>query len=363
MSEPALRAGAATPPSLPASDLDHVLRHTEGVWSDLRGARVFITGGTGFFGRWLAESFVAANRALQLGAEAIVLTRDPDAAARRMPDAAADRSVRFVRGDVRDFAFPHDRATHVIHGATTASAALNAERPSEMFSTIVDGTRRTMDYASDCGARRVLLLSSGAVYGVQPPALEHVDEDYAGGPNPLDPGQAYAEGKRAAELAATLAARSAGFELSVARCFAFVGPGLPLDAHFAIGNFIRDAMRGGPIRLTGDGTPYRSYQYPADLMIWLWTLLVRGPAGRAYNVGSDHAVQLYDLAHLIADLAPTRCEVVRALEPDLSRPAARYVPCTRRAERELGLTERITLPDAIERTMRWHQSRHVSSQP
>jgi dTDP-glucose 4,6-dehydratase len=223
-----------------------------------------------------------------------------------------------------------------------------------MLDTIVNGTRRTMNFAAERGAKRVLHLSSGAVYGVQPPTLECVSEEFAGAPDPLDPLQAYAEGKRASELIAAIVAREAGFDLSVARCFAFVGPGLPLHAHFAIGNFIRDALEGGPIRVNGDGTPFRSYQHPADLMIWLWTMLVRAPKDRAYNVGSERAISIYDLARLIADLAPHRCEVVRAITPDPACPAPRYVPCTRRAERELGLVERIPLIDAIERTLRWH---------
>lgn len=347
-------ASTAQARALPADDLDHVLRHTGDVWPRLADARLFVTGGTGFFGRWLVESFVAANREFALNARAMILTRDPEAATGRMPIAARDPAVRFVRGDVRSFEFPSYSPTHVIHGATSASAALNAQRPLEMLETIIGGTRRTMEFAVECGARRVLHLSSGAVYGVQPPSLECVSEDYPGGPDPLDPHQAYAEGKRTSELVAAIAARESGFDLSVARCFAFVGPGLPLHAHFAVGNFIRDALEGGPIRIAGDGTPFRSYQHPADLMIWLWTLLVRGPRDRAYNVGSEHAISIHDLARLIADLAPRPCEVVRALTPDPFRPPARYVPCTRRAERELGLVERIPLAESIERTMRWH---------
>lgn len=341
--------------ALPREDVDHILTHTANMWPYLANATLFVTGGTGFFGRWLIESFVAANREFALDARAWILTRDPEAAMRRMPAATGDAAVRLVRGDVRDFAFPAFSPTHVIHGATSTSAALNAQRPLEMLDTIVGGTRRTMDFARARGARRVLHLSSGAVYGVQPPTLERVSEDYAGGPDPLDPRQAYAEGKRTSELIASIAGDEGGFELSVARCFAFVGPGLPLHAHFAIGNFIRDALEGGPIRIAGDGTPFRSYQHPADLMIWLWTLLVRGPHGRAYNVGSEHAISIEDLAHLIADLAPRPCDVVRAVEPDLSRPSPRYVPCTRRAQEELGLVERISLTDAIERTIRWHR--------
>jgi len=343
--------------ALPREDLDHILRHTDRVWPELASASVFVTGGTGFFGRWLVESFAAANQEFALNARVVVLTRDPDAATRRMPVVSRDPAIQFVRGDVRDFAFPSFSPTHVIHGATSTSATLNAQRPLEMLDTIVGGTRRTMSFAGTRGVSRVLHLSSGAVYGVQPPDLECVSEDYLGGPDPLDPNQAYAEGKRTSELIASIAAREAGFDLTIARCFAFVGPGLPLHAHFAIGNFIRDALEGGPIRIAGDGTPFRSYQHPADLMIWLWTLLVHGPQDRAYNVGSERAISIQDLAHLIADLAPEPCVVVRALDPDPAKPAPRYVPCTRRAERDLGLVERISLPDAIERTIRWHRGR------
>lgn len=349
------RVSSSAPPiALPRDDIDHVLQHTGDVWPHLANARLFVTGGTGFFGRWLVESLVAANREFALNARATILTRDPDAAAQRMPIASHDATVTFLRGDVRTFAYPSFSPTHVIHGATSASASLNAQRPLEMLDTIVSGTRRTMNFAAERGAKRVLHLSSGAVYGVQPPSLACVSEEYTGAPDPLDPLQAYAEGKRASELIASIVAREAGFDLSVARCFAFVGPGLPLHAHFAIGNFIRDALEGGPIRVNGDGTPFRSYQHPADLMVWLWTMLVRAPKDRAYNVGSEQAISIYDLARLIADLAPHRCDVVRAIAPDPMHPAPRYVPCTRRAERELGLVERIPLIDAIERTLRWH---------
>src|SRR5262249_7649957 len=153
--------------------------------------------------------------------------------------------------------------------------------------------------------------------------------------DPMAPSSAYAEGKRAAEhLAAQYHCRH-GLRAVVARAFAFVGPHLPLDAHFAVGNFLRDGLVGGPIRVSGDGTPARSYLYAADLAAWRWTLRVRGRPGRAYNVGSDAAVSIAELAGRVARLLGTDVQVARPPVP--GTPAERYVPATDRARAELGL--------------------------
>jgi len=239
--------------------------------------------------------------------------------------------------------------THVIHAATPASARLNVEQPRIMFETIVEGTRRVLEVGRQGGARRFLLASSGAVYGRQPPDLSHLPEDYPGAPGPGAPGSAYGEGKRAAEALCARYASEGWLEPVVARGFAFAGPYLPLDSHFAIGNFVRDAIRGGPIRVTGDGTTFRSYLYGADLAIWLWTLLVRGQSGRAYNVGSERAISIGELAGMVArELGIGTCvEIAEAPVP--GRAAARYVPSTRRAREELGLRETVTVEQSIRR--------------
>ena len=338
-----------------ATDLEHILACTPGLWEELRGQRLFLTGGTGFFGCWLLESFAWANDRLGLDASVLVLTRDPAAFRAKAPHLAAHPAIQFHTGDVRSFEFPEGRFSHVIHAAADVSATLGAEEPLRVFDTIVAGTRRALDFACHCQARKFLLTSSGAVYGRQPPDLAQVPEDYAGAPNPLGPDSAYHEGKRAAELLCALYGKQHGLETRIARCFAFVGPWLPLDIHFAIGNFIHDGLRGGPIKVNGDGAPFRSYLYAADLAGWLWTVLFKGQPARPYNVGSEMALPIGEVARLVggAFQPPVEVRFARPLQP--GKPAERYVPSTARARMELGLRETIPLADAIRRTIQWQK--------
>lgn len=339
-------------PRLLAADLDHILEHTRPLWEELRGNRIFITGGTGFFGCWLLESFTWANERLDLKAQAVVLTRDPVRFQEKAAHLANDPSVDMIPGDVRTFAFPEGEFTHLVHAATDSAVVPGA---SEVISTITRGTERCLAFAQRARVRKLLFTSSGAVYGKQPPELANVSEEYVGAPDPLNPSSAYGEAKRLAELQCALAAQSGSFEAKIARCFAFVGPYMNLDVHFAIGNFLRDQMNGGPIVVKGDGTALRSYLYASDLAIWLWTILFRAPSCRAYNVGSGQEISIGNLARTVASLAKPAAEVRIDGKPTGALPA-RYVPSSQRAQAELGLSQHVSLTEAIRKTRAWFQT-------
>lgn len=342
--------------SIHTEDLNHVAQKTQTVWQELDSARIFITGGTGFFGIWLLESLFFAKMQHNLHTEAVVLSRNPSAFLQQHPYFNAMPDLQWIQGEVHDFPFPEGEFTHVIHAATPASAALNQHQPLLMLDTIVQGTRRVLDFTVQSRAQKFLLTSSGAVYGVQPPTLSHINEDYLGMANSLQPQSAYAGGKWMAEHVANTYAQHYGFALKIARCFAFSGPYLPLDTHFAIGNFMQNVLQQQPLYLHGDGTPYRSYLYAADLMIWLWQILSHGESGRAYNVGSEDAINLADLAYLLAQHSTPSLPVVIAKTADPKSLAARYIPSTQRAQNELGLQQWISLEVGIQRTLNWWKS-------
>ena len=338
-----------------ASDISHILDATSDLWEELRGRRIFISGGTGFFGCWLLESLLAANDLYGLYVDVAVLTRSPQNFESRSPHIAGHPAVHLLQGDVRSFEFPTGPFHYVIHAATEASAQLAFNSPLVMHSTIIEGTSRVLEFARASCVKKLLFTSSGAVYGPQPASITHVDENYLGAPDPSDPRSVYGTGKRAAEQLCSIYAAISPMECKIARCFAFVGPHLPLDSHFAIGNFIRDALVGGPIKIVGDGTPIRSYLYAADLAIWLWTILFRGQSCRPYNVGSESALSIADLAGQIATALDPSLVIDIAGAPLPGAIPARYTPSTRRIRSELGLQERITPVDAIQRTARWYR--------
>lgn len=344
---------AARQPWSLEQDLDDVLQQAIPVWPELRGARLFITGGTGFIGCWLLESLRYADQHHNLGVQATVLTRDPHAFQRKAPHLTDYPGFSFIAGDVCNFETPPGGFTHLIHAATDASAELNENDPRRMFDTVLEGTRRALDFAVEKAVDRVLFLSSGAVYGRQPWEMERVAESWIGAPSCVDPRAAYAEGKRAAEMLCAIYGKQFGVKIAIARIFALLGPYLSLDIHFAAGNFIRDAMQGKPVIVNGNGLPCRSYLYASDLTVWLWHMLVRAEPGKPYNVGSDESVSIRDLAERISRVVGNgEFQVLGA--PDIGWNPGRYVPETSLIGRDLGLHKTVTLNEAIRRTALWH---------
>lgn len=341
-------------------DLNHIFAHTKDFWEEIKGKNIFITGGTGFFGCWLLESFVWANEKLNLNASVLILTRDYNAFKKNAPHLVNNPAIKFHIGDVRNFEFPKGEFPYIIHAAaTSARATFNNEDPLIKFDTTVEGTKHVFDFAVKCHAKKLLFTSSGAVYGRQPPKMTHISEDYCGAPDPVGLNSAWGVSKRAAELLCALYSKKYGIETKIARCFALVGPHLPLDIHYAIGNFIADRIKNRPIIIKGDGSPYRSYLYASDLVIWLWTILFRGENCRPYNVGSEEAINIYSLAKIITKISQPELEVNIMQKRVSNKPEERYVPSTQRARNELNLKQIISLEDSIKRTIEWNKLRKI----
>lgn len=329
---------------LPLADLDAGIERSAEDLITLRGSRILITGGTGFLGSWLVASLLRAGVLLKLDLKLVVLTRDPSAV-----PIAENSMLSLLRGDVRSLPDP-GFVDFIVHGAATSSSiyGLGDGDPRRMAETIIEGTQSVIAAGAKYRAR-LLFLSSGAVYG---PQIGKVAEDCLTAPDPMDPRSAYGQAKRMAETLCVAATEAGEVSAVVARLFAFVGPRIPLDVHFAAGNFIRDALDGRQIIVRGDGRPRRSYLYTGDLPEWSWALAARGRPGVAYNVGSPEPVTIEELARKTANIATTPVEIEVLAAPDSASPPW-YVPCTERSQEELGLSPRTGLDDALRKTFDW----------
>lgn len=342
---------------LPLEDLQQT---TERVFANgaeaLRGTTIVITGGTGFLGRWLVETFCAFCDIGGLDARMVVLSRNVERFRRVATHLAGHAALSIIEGDLHALAngtvaCAPAHCDFVIHAATEPASRLTAE-PRLIVDTM-SGTRDALEFAVRSGARRFVYLSSGAIYGRQPSELVRVEEDYSGAPDVTTPASAYGETKRVGELLCASYARTRGIEAVTARGFSIIGPHIPLDPKFAAGEFLADAVDGRPITLHGDGTPLRSYLYAADFAAWLWAILLRGAPGRAYNVGSETEVSIAELARAAAALNDPPLPVMIAGTSETGQHADRYVPSTARARRELGVEQTVDWRVALRRTYEW----------
>lgn len=315
--------------------------------------KLLLTGGTGFFGRALLRHWLKIN---QEDASSVlnitVLTRSPETFCTAYPEFKNLPWLHFHSGDIlHSNTLPHKQYfTHILHAAADSTTGPELS-PLQRYEQIVTGTRNLLDFALDCGAKRFLLTSSGAVYGIQPQGMVGVPESYNGIPDPLNPKNAYGLAKRTAEHLCALYQNAYGLETVIARCFAFVGRDLPLDVHFAVGNFIRDALWRDAIIVAGDGSPVRSYLDQCDLAAWLLVLLEKGQSAQAYNVGSDEAITIRDLAYLVRDtLAPDKPVHIQRESAADNAHRNRYVPDVSKIRNELGVQIQIPLTDAIRAT-------------
>lgn len=313
----------------------------------LKNKRLLIAGGTGYYGKWFLQSFAYINEKLKLGAEMYVISRSPESFLCEYPAFAKYDRIYFIKGDVRNFQFPSGSFSYLIHAATKVVSGQEKSNHDEMMKVAEYGTENLMRFARYAGVERMLLTSSGAIYGPQPYNVSNMPET-----SPALPTTIYGKAKKLSEDICL----SSGVPCTIARCYASVGPWLRLDVQYAVGNFIRNVLRGEPIFIKGDGRPYRSYLYTADLISWLWTILLKGGSGEAYNVGSDIPVSIAELAQAVIDAASTDAVIEYGMKPDFSVPAPRYVPDVSKIKNSLGTAQHFNLKEGIKNTITWHLS-------
>jgi len=311
-------------------------------------ANLLVIGGTGFFGKSILDGF--QRGLLQAwGIESIdIMARH----AKEFKDTHGNLINDRVRLHTLDITRCNilPKAEYVIHAAASTNAVNYLMQPEKEKRNIQAGTYNYCKLALDHHKNsKIVFCSSGAIYGQQSEGIEFISENSVLAPietlaeNKKD----YAAAKRDAENA-IVDLGSAGLHTSIARCFAFVGSFLPRDQHFAIGNFIEDGLKNRPIVVNANRPVLRSYMHADDLVYWLMTIChSASPLCPTYNVGSDQAVTIGELAELVAKRFTVEVNKADLTQGNIDR----YIPSISKAINELGLNISIDLSAAIDKTI------------
>lgn len=338
-------------------DCEQVTANSVDLLSALRGQCILITGGTGFVGTWLAELIAFLNDNHNFSTQLILLSGRANNYSAKAPHLAIRNDITLIERDIRSVVDIPDEVGWIIHAAGNPDNRLHASDPLRTIHVIVKGTDTILEAATRLpDLKKFLNISSGLVYGSQPWELEAIPETFMGNLDCDSISSAYAEAKRMGETLCAVYRNQHRLPIINARPFAFIGPYQLLDRPWAINNFIRDSLLGGPIRILGDGETVRSYMYPSDMAWWLLRILVQGTSGTSYNVGSPHGVTLQELAEKIAGHFPVRPKILSRLSSDKSLRRSKFVPDVNLAKNTLDLCINVDLDSAIKRTIMWNRN-------
>lgn len=309
-----------------------------------------VTGGAGFLGSHLCQALLARGDT--------VIAVDNLCTGRAANVAALEDNPRFslITADVVDGLAIDGPVDMVLHFASPASPVDYLRLPIETLRVGSQGTMHALDLARDKGARFVL-ASTSEVYG--DPEVHPQREDYWGNVNPVGPRGVYDEAKRFGE-AMTMAYRSTyGVDTAIVRIFNTFGPRMRPNDGRAIPNFIRQALAGDPVTVSGDGLQTRSICYVDDLVAGIVALADSAEPG-PMNIGNPHEISMLDLAGWVVKLTNSTSAILH-IERPVDDPTVRR-PDTTQAHEALGWAPRVDIEDGLERTIAWFREHEVEDQ-
>lgn len=325
--------------------------------SPLKNKTIYIAGGTGFVGTWVASLIQYLNKTLDFNTQLYLLARQPEKIKHYANHLMNDENIKFIEDDVRRIYELPTETNYVIDAACTPNSQIHSVDPLETVSTITDGTKNLLMAANRCSAlEKFIYLSSASVYGTQPWDLKQIPETFnESAPRSDSMLSAYAEAKRFAETLCTIFRSQYRMPIVITRPFSFIGPFQTLESPWAISNFINEALHGEEIKILGDGRTIRSYLYGSDVAFWLLVMLIYGETGEIYNIGNNDEIDIKTLAEMIVTNTKRKTNVLLTNPVNNQLPTTRLVPSLKKLKHDLKLNTSVNLEDAIKYTMLWHE--------
>lgn len=309
-------------------------------------SEIVILGGTGFVGLWVLQALQEYKKNLGIKANVTVYTRNSKRAHQLLVNEM-NLTLNIKEIDFSQQPALIDQADYYICAATPSRIQTGLGDPSGVYLSAINSSKSVILTATKKrNIPKVLNLSSGIVYGKQPILMKNRKEIEHGENSNSTSG--YKNAKIVSEEIFE-SATSEGIIKSISpRLFAFFGPGIDFNEHFAIGNFLRDGLSNLKIQINGNPNTIRSYMYPTDLINWIFSALIN-PLDENVNIGSENPITMLELAETISNLT-SKLGVEVKLNQDES---TNYVPSTAMFRKLYRVSEMISIEEGLDRWIEW----------
>jgi dTDP-glucose 4,6-dehydratase len=308
-------------------------------------SRILITGGAGFLGSHLCESF------LKRGDEVICMDNFSTGNAENVAALASNSRFTMIDYNVTRYISVAGPLDAVMHFASPASPVDYLEMPIQTLKVGSLGTHNALGLAKDKGSK-FFLASTSEVYG--DPLSRPQREDYWGNVNPIGPRGVYDEAKRFAEAMTMAYHRFHKLDTRIVRIFNTYGPRMRMRDGRVVPNFIMQALKGEPLTAYGKGTQTRSFCYIDDLVRGI-QLLLDADYHLPVNIGNPHEMTVLEFAKKILELTGSKSEIVFKPLPQ-NDPQVRQ-PDISKARELLGWEPKVTLDEGLKKTIQYFRER------
>ena len=330
------------------NDLDACFNNTQAI-QDLKNKVIYISGSSGFMGSWLLEAIRYLNESHGFNTKAYATAKEPELMMKRNPHLFSE-NVESLKIDVRSlFEIPSD-VTHVVNLAGVPDVRVHASDPLRVMDTNIQGVCNMLSASSRLPMlEKFIHLSSGLIYGKVDSEL--ITEKELGTLEMASPSTCYVESKRVAETYCQVYRSQFRMPIVTLRPFTFIGPHQSIEMPWAINNFIKDAINGGPIRILRNEANRRSCMYPADMVNLILRTMARGESGDSFNLGSDDSKSMSDIAEIVS-----RCfskKIMVELPINKSTDKSIFVPSMKKSSAKLKFELKYNVETSIKKTIEW----------
>lgn len=291
------------------NDLKAALNSSVGI-NKVYHKRILITGATGLIGSFAADMLLYANRTENAEIEIYLLARDEKRLRERFASSVHESCLHFIIQDIvnpLELTVPVD---YIIHAAGDGFPAAFREHPVETMTPALFGTYQLLQYARKNALQKFIYISSGEIYG-RSVGTEHVfTEKESGYLDSMSVRACYPMAKRCAETLCVSFGEQYHIPIVVVRPSHIYGVCTSIHDNRATVQFLNAAAAGGDIIMHSDGRQMRSYTYVADCVSGIFTAMLNGINGEAYNIANSASrVTIAEFAGILADKAGVGCKV------------------------------------------------------